>query len=83
MIRLLIPIVLIYISQGSYAFDNSSDIQSFSSSRDFASISDLFPSPEDMACAPKCEGGHGCGQFRDIDSCIDDGAAMGCYWKCE
>jgi hypothetical protein len=79
----LIPFVLIYISQGSYAFDNSSDLQSGSSARDFSSISDLFPKPEDMACVPKCDGHQGCGQFKDVDSCIDDGAELGCFWVCQ
>ena len=83
MIRLLVPIVLIYISQGAYAFDNSSDLQIDPGTRSFSGISDLFPNPREMDCAPTCEGGRGCGQFTDVDACIDDGADLGCFWTCQ
>jgi len=81
--RLLIPLVLIYISQGSYAFDNSTDLQSLSSTRDLSGISDLLPDLRDLDCSPKCEGQRGCGQLKDVDACIDDGSELGCFWSCQ
>ena len=82
MLRLLVPIVLIYISQGTYAFDNSMDLNTTSTSRDLSSISDLFPELEDFECSAECEGPAQCGQFQDINSCVDGGAELGCFWAC-
>ena len=86
MLRLLVPIILIYISQGAYAFENQADMQSVSSVRDFSSISNLIRDLEDLDCVATCQGdrkGNACGQFKDMDSCIDDGAALGCYVTCQ
>ncbi len=84
MFRLLVPVVLIYISQFAYALDNTMEMQSVSSPRDFSNISELMRDLEDLDCSASCQGGHNaCGQFTDMDSCIDDGAAAGCYWTCQ
>lgn len=83
MFRLLVPLVLIYISQSAFAFDSSMDLKSASPTRDLSSISDLFPDLEDLACSQSCEGHNQCGQFQDVDSCIDGGAELGCFWTCQ
>jgi len=81
--RLLVPLILIYISQSAFAIDSSMDLNAASPTRDLSSISDLFPDLEDLACTPSCDGPRGCGQFQEVDACIDQGAELGCFWVCQ
>lgn len=84
MIRFLAPIILIYISQTAYAAGEGA---SFSAPeitpREIATISELIPDLEDLECQSQCEGAPGCGQFTDVDSCVDEGQARGCFWSCK
>jgi len=84
--RMFVPIILIYISQGSYAFDNTMELRSDrfpTGFQDLSSISQLIPDLEDLQCLPQCEGGAYCGQFTDVNSCLDQGAQAGCFWSCQ
>jgi hypothetical protein len=78
----LVPILLIYVSQSAHAFDSGNELRMAPPTRDLSSIADLFPDLDDLACTPRCEGARGCGQFQDIDACIDDGAELNCSWVC-
>lgn len=79
--KILALSILIYLSQGAYALDGvvGSDVSSL---RDITSISELVPNLDDLEATATCQGAPACGQFTDIDSCLDESdPRLGCFWS--
>ncbi len=53
------------------------------SERGLATIIDFIPSKEQFRCEPRCDGKSFCGQFHDIDSCLNIENQNACFWSCE
>jgi hypothetical protein len=53
------------------------------SGRDISNISELFPTLDTLDCTPRCDGAPICGDFQEMNSCLDEGAAADCFWSCE
>ena len=49
-------------------------------------ISALFSATSDsetLKCTPRCDGHKGCSRHKNLDSCVADSSARGCFWSCE
>jgi hypothetical protein len=85
-----IPLLLLFIyavAKPSWAvadFERNTDLKQ-DVNRSVTSIADIIPDLDSLDCTPKCEGktASNCGQYQDMDSCLDDGSAKGCFWSCE
>ncbi len=81
MLRALILILAVLSSTSAYS-DSIAEYD-HKASRELTSISDLFPSLDTLDCTPKCGGAPVCGEFSEMNSCLDDGAPADCFWSCE
>lgn len=52
-------------------------------SRAISSLFKTVSTVDTLKCTPRCEGHKGCSRHHDIDTCISDSNARGCFWSCE
>lgn len=50
---------------------------------DIQTVEELIPELNSLQCSARCDGQPACGQFKDMDTCIDLGEANGCFWACD
>lgn len=80
--RVLIYILVICATPLAFA-DSSFDEDKYFSDRGLASITEYIPSKEAFRCEPRCGGPSQCGQFTDIDQCLEPSNKNACFWSCE
>jgi hypothetical protein len=81
MARKLLIILMLINSAGAFATDSQRERPQ--AARDISSISELLPGLDTLDCTPRCTGAPICGEFREMNSCLDQGAAADCFWSCE
>jgi len=65
------------------AFAQGGDKEFSKADREISSFNDLFRGLDDLNCTPKCGGAAICGEFREMNTCLDEGDAADCFWSCE
>lgn len=77
-----LAIALVFSLSAFAGYDREDDF-SRDDRREIGSIQDLLPEVNNLNCQTKCVGQPGCGDFKDMDSCLDQNAQNGCFWSCD
>ncbi|MBX3022603.1 MAG: hypothetical protein KF799_13100 [Bdellovibrionales bacterium] len=85
MFKVLAPAILIFASSAVLAAPGL-DVRpgvDFERADEITTVQQMIPRYDNLQCQARCDGRAECGQFKDMDTCLDLGETAGCFWACD